>query len=1636
MVTPSGRDMSGRGRGNFGRGRFNHPGRTSSKPPIKKTLADYKYVPGGSNKSANECMEVTKYILNYIRRTFTHSEDVQQALEERKPYDFQKEKPKREISTETDPVLKKIEEEDIESVFKAEIAQYVKRKDSYRSNMSKAYGLLWQQCTKAMQNKINSRSDYNTKIKNDAIELLNAIEEHALQYEDTRYSMSIVEDALRNLLMIRQKEDEDLVAYTDRFKTIRTIAVNQVGQELELTSIIKELRGKNTTATDEELRKEAWEQFTAYLFISRSDQDKYGTFAANLKTQFSLGNDQYPKTLEDAQAVLSLQKFDKNFKDKVAKKKGSMKDKYEASKKNRADDDTVISEITLAQTEGVCYCCGKKGHYSGNCRHRNKPRAEWHMNQAKEIQNLLKHASKAEGGDNETVVEIPQPPPTNISSSASTSSTYKNVYEWAKQNVLLATTAWVPGVAMSQRQAPDCREWILLDNQSTCHFFCNPRLVSNIRRSNKTLVLQTNAGTGTTNLIADIADFGETWYDPEGMTNVLSLALVEKKYKVTYDSDLSIFFVHIGGKILPFKKSPEGLYYYQPTTSTQTSLVQTVEDNMAFYTSRQIERAKRARDLLHTLGCPSIADLKKIIKMNSIKDCPVTLDDINLAENIYGPDVASLKGKSTRPRPTPVVSDIIEVPDELIAAQHEIDLCIDTFFVNSLAFLATISRRIKYRTCDFIKSRKVSDYRSVLAKVITKYLEAGFTIKCIYADNEYEPVLKHFKENPPYTNYNLTSANEHVPEAERNIRVIKERIRATFHSLPFRAIPALFIKELASESTHKLNFFPPANGISPYYSPRDILSRQRLDYKKHCSIPQFSYVQAYEETNPKNSQQARSLDCIYLRPASNIQGGHVVYHLATKSPIRRHKVTIIPITTSVIEAVERQAKADGMTGLVLQSKDGTKFYDSSWTAGVNYQQNDQDNDYDDVYQDPDYEYESQSDEELVAEDEYNQDEVEDEPQEQPDPIQEETEEGIHEYVNNNEDDDSDIVNIDDMQYREEPEPLEIDGQQPRRSAREVRITERLRDYREETGKNYTQTETQNIEYCDYTTARTIAQIILYQRECMVVSKHSHATTFSLKTAIKKFGKKAKCAATKEMKQLHDRNCWTPIDHQTLTPTERKRAMEAIFFITEKSNNELKGRTCADGSVQRTWMSREEVSSPTVSTEATMITGLIEAMERRDVATCDIPNAFVQTKLEELDKSGNRTIMKIRGPLVEILQEMDPMYAPYVVQEGKGPVLYVHLIRALYGMLVSAMLFYKQLRKDLEGYGFVINPYDPCVANKLVNGKQLTVSWHVDDLKVSHVDPHIVTEFLNWVKQTYGQIGEVKITRGKIHDYLGMRLDYTQEGKFIVDMVDYITRMVEEYFRDTKPRRVTTPWNDNLFKVTNSESLDQKTGEVFHTTTAQGLFATKRARPDIAPVIAFLTTRVMGSTFEDLTKLDRMMSYLHFTRHRKLTLEADQDLIARWYVDAAFAVHPNMRSHTGYVMTLGKGAVVSSSRKQALNTRSSTEAELVAADDAAGPMLWTQRFLAGQGYESETILFQDNKSTMLLEQNGRASAGKRSRHLDIRLFFVHDLYLKKLIKIEHCPTDNMIGDYMTKPIHGSKFMKFMIAIMNPTRDEMK
>jgi hypothetical protein len=364
------------------------------------------------------------------------------------------------------------------------------------------------------------------------------------------------------------------------------------------------------------------------------------------------------------------------------------------------------------------------------------------------------------------------------------------------------------------------------------------------------------------------------------------------------------------------------------------------------------------------------------------------------------------------------------------------------------------------------------------------------------------------------------------------------------------------------------------------------------------------------------------------------------------------------------------------------------------------------------------------------------------------------------------------------------------------------------------------------------------------------------------------------------------------------------------------------------------------------------------------------------------------------------------------------------------MLVAALLWYTDLKRDLEGKGYVFNPYDPCVANKVINKLQHTVRFHVDDLMCSHMDPKVNDEFEKWLNKMYGDHGLVTTTRGDVHDYLGMTFDFSEKGKVKIDMIDYMEAMVDEFSTKFKSTETApSPAAEDLFAAGDGDDLEKQRSEEYHTFVAKGLFACKRARPDIHPTIAVLCTRVKKPNEDDWRKLHRLLKYINGTRKDKLILSADDLHVIKWYVDCAFAVHPDFKSHTGGNMTYGRGTPISMSRKQKLNTRSSTEAELVGPDDLSTLILWTKLFMESQGYKIEkNVLYQDNKSTILLENNGKKSSSKRTRALNIRYFFLTDQIEKGNLIVEYCPTGEMVADYFSKPLQGKQFQKFRKLIM--------
>jgi hypothetical protein len=268
------------------------------------------------------------------------------------------------------------------------------------------------------------------------------------------------------------------------------------------------------------------------------------------------------------------------------------------------------------------------------------------------------------------------------------------------------------------------------------------------------------------------------------------------------------------------------------------------------------------------------------------------------------------------------------------------------------------------------------------------------------------------------------------------------------------------------------------------------------------------------------------------------------------------------------------------------------------------------------------------------------------------------------------------------------------------------------------------------------------------------------------------------------------------------------------------------------------------------------------------------------------------------------------------------------------------LFYRKLRKELEDYGFKGNPYDPCVANKVTEcGKQMTVIWRVDNLMGSCKNDFELMKFSCYLAKIYGP--KLSMHTGRKHDYLGVDMEFNDDGTLEASMITYLKNVISE-FPEVITGKSGTPAADHLFTIRDEKEakpLDEERALVFHHTVAQLLFMATWVRRDIQTAVAFLTTRVKSPDKDDWGKLKRVLKYLNGTKYLKLRLCVDNLGLLKWFVDVSHNTHWDCRGQGGAMFTMGQGATTSYSRKVKLNSRSSTETELLTSDMYMLEMLW-------------------------------------------------------------------------------------------------
>ena len=532
---------------------------------------------------------------------------------------------------------------------------------------------------------------------------------------------------------------------------------------------------------------------------------------------------------------------------------------------------------------------------------------------------------------------------------------------------------------------------------------------------------------------------------------------------------------------------------------------------------------------------------------------------------------------------------------------------------------------------------------------------------------------------------------------------------------------------------------------------------------------------------------------------------------------------------------------------------------------------------------------------------------------------------------------------------------------------------------------------------------------------------------SVNKALKTMRKPALKSIVKELSQVFDvKSTFHPVKLNSLTTKQLKGIIRSHMFLKEKYRSEagkqvfekLKARLVAGGHLQDKSL-YEDLSSPTAHLQSVFTVAALAAMEGRIAVTCDIGSAYLNAPM---DPSHDPVFMRIDAELARVLAAMYPdKFTDYL--NGDGSVV-VQLDKALYGCVQSAKLWYEHLRGTLEGIGYTRNPHDICVFNKEgLDGKQCTVTIHVDDLLITCLSQDTIEELLNHLVKTYTT---VEIRRGSVHEYLGVVYDFSDKGSVKISMEAYTREVLQCY---NVRGKAATPALEYLFDVReDAVKLSEAGREEFHSAVAKLLYLAKRTRPDILPAIIFLTSRVTKADVDDQAKLERVLKYLNVNPELGIKLTVGSPLSVIGFVDAAYGVHHDYRSHTGAVISLGTGPVFVKSSKQKINSKSSTEAELVGLSDSASQVIWTRDFLAAQGYEMQSAeIYQDNKSTIAMIEKGR-STSEKSRHINIRFFFLKDRISAKEIKITYLPTELMVADILTKPLQGRLFLELRAKLM--------
>ena len=527
------------------------------------------------------------------------------------------------------------------------------------------------------------------------------------------------------------------------------------------------------------------------------------------------------------------------------------------------------------------------------------------------------------------------------------------------------------------------------------------------------------------------------------------------------------------------------------------------------------------------------------------------------------------------------------------------------------------------------------------------------------------------------------------------------------------------------------------------------------------------------------------------------------------------------------------------------------------------------------------------------------------------------------------------------------------------------------------------------------------------------SDEMFAFNLSVREALRAHPGIAEDAIVREMDQLFQgKRALIPVSHADTSGRKHSKILPSSMFCKEKRSamtntlEKIKARLVGGGHMtDRTLYTSGDTSSPTVKTESVMTILSVAAYEKRTIATMDIPGAYLNADLE------HPHIIRIPKDVTEVYVRHKPHLRKYVQPNGT---MLADAVKALYGLPEAGLRWHRTISGVLLEAGFRISDADPCVFIYVSKRGKCTIALHVDDLLVTTTSKEL-TEWLE--KLLSDKFGKVTTETESQIPYLGMVLTVHDQGHITVSMPAYIDELLRDHSDGSKAK---TPATKHLFR--NDKPGDPVDASEYLSLLMKLMYLAKRIRPDILLACSHLATRAKCPDTHDRCKLLRVLAYINGTKDLTLTLDPDSITLECW-ADASYGVHPDGKGHTGIVMKIGSrsgGTILAKSVKQKCVSRSSSESELISADTGIPPILVQRTLFSDLGYpQPPTVLYQDNKSSISLSENGTSRSG-RTQHIRVRYHYLQERILNGDIRLCYKPTKEMIADILTKPLGGQNF----------------